>query len=87
MGWNKGTSFRQPVQGFDSRQPVQETTLKSQSIQIERKTIHLSVRENARGRFLRITEEVDGRYNSVVIPATGLEGFKKLVSEMIEPGV
>jgi len=34
--------------------------------------------------LLRITEDIAGRYNSIIIPATGLREFKKLLDEMIE---
>ncbi len=63
---------------------VTEDTLKSGIIQIERKTFILTLRENPRGRLLRITEEIGGRRNSIIIPSTGLAEFKKVVGEMIE---
>ena len=63
---------------------VQENTLKSSEIQIERKAFHLTLRENHQGRFLRITEEVGDKRNSIMIPATGLMDFQKLVDEMLQ---
>jgi hypothetical protein len=66
------------------RPPVTEETLKTEKIQIERKTFVLALKENPRGRFLRITEEVGGRRDTVIIPAPGLEEFKKLVDEMVK---
>jgi len=47
--------------------------------------LHLALKENPRGRLLRITEDIAGRYNSIIIPATGLREFKKLLEEMIKP--
>jgi hypothetical protein len=64
--------------------PVQEDTLKSEKIQIERKTFVLTLKENLRGRFLRITEDVGGRRDTIIIPSTGLEEFKKIVDEMVK---
>jgi hypothetical protein len=64
--------------------PVAEDTLKSAKIQIERKTFVLALKENTRGRFLRITEDVGGRRDTIIIPAPGLEDFKKLVEEMVQ---
>ncbi|MGA2029724.1 MAG: RNA-binding protein [Verrucomicrobiota bacterium] len=64
--------------------PVQEDTLKSETIQIERKTFVLTLKENPRGRFLRITEDVGGRRDTIIIPSTGLEDFKKLLDEMVK---
>jgi hypothetical protein len=65
------------------RQPVQEDTLKSGQVQIERKNFTLMLKENPRGRFLRIIEEVGGRSDSIIIPSTGLAEFQKLLDEMV----
>lgn len=70
--------------GYTPKPPVPEDTLRTEKLQIERKSFLLTLRENARGRFLRITEDVGGRFNSIIIPATGLEDFKKLVDEMVK---
>lgn len=56
--------------------------LKSATIQIERKTFTISLRENPRGRFLRITEDVKGRYDSIIIPSTGLDEFRRAFDQM-----
>jgi hypothetical protein len=66
------------------RQPVQEDTLKSGEVQIERKTFVLTLKENPRGRFLRISEDAVGRRNAIIIPSTGLAEFEKLLEEMIK---
>ena len=80
---------RRPYQGqakvtsSPSRQ-FRKTRLKSETIQIERKTFVFTLKENPRGRFLRITEDVGGRRDTVIIPSTGLDDFKKLVDEMVK---
>lgn len=43
-----------------------------------------ALKENPRGRFLRITEDVGGRRDTIIIPSTGLEEFKYLLDEMIK---
>ncbi len=53
-------------------------------MQIERKTFIFTLKENPRGRFLRITEDVGGRCDNIIVPATGLEDFKKLLEEMVK---
>ena len=68
--------------GFKSA--VSERTLKTGEIQIERKTFVFALKENTRGRFLRITEDVGGRRDTIIIPAPGLEDFKGLLDEMIK---
>jgi hypothetical protein len=66
------------------KQSVPEETLKTEKIQIERKTFVFTLKENPRGRFLRITEDVSGRRDNIIIPATGLEDFKKIMDEMVK---
>ena len=67
-----------------SKPPVNEDTLKSDKVQIERKTFLFTLKENPRGRFLRITEDVGGRRDTIIVPATGLEDFKKLLDDMVK---
>lgn len=66
---------------------VQEDTLKTAEVQIERKNFVFTLKENPRGRFLRITEDVGGRRDTIIIPSTGLTEFKKLVDEMVKASV
>jgi hypothetical protein len=65
------------------RPAVVEETIKTDKIQIERKTFVISLKENPRGRFLRITEDVGGRRDTIILPATGLADFKRVVDEMV----
>lgn len=64
--------------------PVNEDTLRSDKVQIERKTFLFTLKENPRGRFLRITEDVGGRRDTIIIPAPGLEDFKKMLDDMVK---
>ena len=66
------------------RPGTNEDTLKTEKIQIERKTFVFSLKENPRGRFLRITEDVSGRRDTIIVPAPGLAEFKKIVDEMVK---
>jgi hypothetical protein len=66
------------------KQSVNEDTLKSDKVQIERKTFVFTLKENVRGRFLRITEDVGGRRDTIIIPAPGLEEFKRILDEMVK---
>jgi hypothetical protein len=69
---------------FSQKAPVNEETLRTDKIQIERKTFVFTLKENPRGRFLRITEDVGGRRDTIIIPAPGLEDFKKLLDDMVK---
>ena len=70
--------------GSGAKQGVPEETLKTEKIQIERKTFVFALKENPRGRFLRITEDVNGRRDTIIIPAPGLEEFKRLLDDMVK---
>jgi hypothetical protein len=60
--------------------------LLSKQVQIERKLFSFDLRENPRGRFLRVTEDVGGRRDTIIIPATGLEDVRGIIDEAIETG-
>jgi len=83
-------SNERPPQGYRSygsqapRPPVNEDTLRSEKIQIERKSFIFTLKENPRGRFLRITEDVNGRRDNIIIPATGLEEFRRVLEDMVK---
>lgn len=59
-----------------------EKTLRTDKLQIERKTFLFALKENPRGRFLRITEDVGGRRDSIIVPAPGLEEFCRVLDVM-----
>ena len=63
---------------------VQEDTIKTAEFQVERKFITVTLKENPRGRFLRITEETSGKRSTVIIPITGLEDFQRVINEMAQ---
>jgi len=83
-----GHHQRPPYGGSHSGMPpkpqVQEDTLRSEKIQIERKTFIFTLKENPRGRFLRITEDVNGRRDNIIVPSTGLDDFKKIIDAMVK---
>jgi hypothetical protein len=85
--WSQSTPkpYRPPPVWEPSPKPqIQEDTLKSGIIQIERKTFAFFLKENSRGRLLRISEETRGKRNAIIVPATGLAEFKQLLDEMIK---
>ncbi len=82
---NERPSYGSSSLGGDGQKPrVNEETIKTGKIQIERKTFVFALKENPRGRFLRITEDVNGRRDTIIIPAPGLEDFRQLLEEMLE---
>lgn len=61
-----------------------EKELRSEKIQVERKIFFLDLKENQRGKFLKITEDVGGRRDTIIIPASGLPEISAVLQEMIE---
>ncbi len=61
-----------------------DTQLQSHSLRVERKHFTFDLRENPRGKFLRIVEEVNGRYDAIIIPITGIEQFRDALNEVIK---
>ncbi len=55
----------------------------NKQIQIERKMFSFTLKQNPRGRFLRITEEVGGRRDTVIIPSPGLNAIRTVLDEAI----
>jgi len=61
-----------------------EETIASDNVQIERKQFFFDLKENRRGILLRITEEVGGHRDTIILPATGLRDFADALNRMIE---
>lgn len=55
----------------------------SERLQIERKQFFFDFKENANGRFLRITEDVGGHRDTIIVPATGLQLFRENLDHII----
>lgn len=82
---------RQPYgpRTFSDYQPkprVAEDTLKQSEVLIERKTFTLALKENPRGRFLRIVENVGNgaKFASIIIPITGIVDFQRMLADMVK---
>ena len=47
-----------------------EEVIASGKVQVERKLFYFDLKQNPRGRFLKITEDVRGRRDTIIIPST-----------------
>ena len=63
-----------------------DSIIEAKELQIERKHFYVELRENERGRFLRITEEAHGRRNSIIVPSTGVDEFRATIAEVLANG-
>lgn len=61
-----------------------ETLLLSERVQIERKQFFFELKENPRGCFLKITEDVGGRRDAIIVPSTGLDTFRDALNRALE---
>ena len=55
-----------------------------EEIPVERKTFSFSLRQNPRGRFLKITEDVGGRRDTIIMPSTGLPQLRLVIENIIQ---
>jgi hypothetical protein len=58
--------------------------LASEKIAIERKIFFLDLKENQRGRFLKITEDVGGRRDTIMLPAAAFRDFAEAFARLVE---
>lgn len=63
--------------------PVNEP-LASEKITIDRKVFFLDLKENNRGRFLKITEDVGGRRDTIMIPVAAFRDFAEAFERLVE---
>jgi hypothetical protein len=60
-----------------------DNIIEAKELRIERKRFYVELRENERGKFLRITEEAHGRRNTIIVPSTGVDDFTAAISEVL----
>jgi len=63
---------------------MQSEPIASEKIAIERKIFFLDLKENQRGRFLKITEDVGGRRDTIMLPAAAFKDFAEALGRLIE---
>lgn len=81
---NSGRRFSNKRYGGGNRFTSQETTIRSEKIAVEHKIFYFILKENQRGRFLRITEESNGKSDTIILPSTGLEDFKNMLESLLQ---
>lgn len=61
-----------------------EDRLASEKIACERKLFFIDLKENARGRVFKITEDVGGRRDTIMIPAAAAREFLEALQRLVE---
>ena len=67
-----------------SGENVGAAPLASEKVNVDRKIFFLDLKENNRGRFLKITEDVGGRRDTIMLPAEAFAEFGEALMRLVE---
>ena len=56
----------------------------TEKVVLDRKVFFLDLKVNQRGRFLKITEDVGGRRDTVMIPAGAFQDFLEAFTRLVD---
>lgn len=71
------------AQRLPDRQRSEEVELLSRELRVEQKRFYFNLKENSRGRFLKIAEVSGGR-STIIIPVSGWTEFREMLDQFIE---
>lgn len=60
------------------------SALHTEKIITDRKTFFLDLKENERGRFIKITEDVRGRRDTIMVPIEAVNEFLDALENIVE---
>lgn len=58
--------------------------LASEKLNSDRKTFFIDLKENARGRYFKITEDVGGRRDTIILPAEAAREFADALARLAD---
>jgi len=61
-----------------------EGPLITEKILADRKIFFLDLKENDRGRFLKITEDVNGRRDTIMVPVEAFQDFAQALARIMD---
>jgi hypothetical protein len=56
----------------------------TEKVTIDRKLFFLDLKENQRGRFMKITEDVGGRRDTIMLPAAAFKDFLEALARLVD---
>ena len=56
----------------------------SEKVTIDRKVFFIDLKENQRGRFMKITEDVGGRRDTIMLPAGAFKDVLEALARLVE---
>lgn len=71
-------------QNMSIQSPIPNPPLASEKLAIDRKIFFLDLKENDRGRFIKITEDVGGRRDTIMVPMAAGKEFHELLGRLLE---
>ena len=77
-------SFKDMMHSSDSGERSNPEPIASEKVTHERKLFFLDLKENQRGRFLKITEDVGGRRDTIMLPAPAFREFLEALQRLVE---
>ena len=72
-----------PIFSKQGKRGVVDEDIFSKQVQVERILFSFTLKQNPRGRFLRITEDVGGRRDTIIIPSPGLNDIREVLEQVI----
>jgi hypothetical protein len=72
-----------PLPNCNISPATMDSIIESRELQIERKIFAIDLRENGRGKFLRITEESQGHRNVIIVPISGVDDFADAIDDVL----
>ena len=69
-------------QGDGPRMPSEP--IATEKVTMDRKVFFLDLKENQRGRFMKITEDVGGRRDTIMLPAGAFKDFLEALQRLVE---
>ncbi len=64
--------------------PHPAAPIASEKIAIDRKIFFIDLKENQRGRYIKITEDVSGRRDTIMLPVPALADFLEALGRIAE---
>ncbi len=71
-------------EGYEDERPRGAPPLHSEKIMGERETFFLDLKENDRGRFIKITEDVRGRRDTIMLPMEHAQEFLEALQNIMQ---
>lgn len=69
-------------ENFDGR--ATHEPLATEKIVVDRKIFFLDLKENQRGRYLKITEDVGGRRDTIMLPQEAFQDFSEALGRLLD---